>query len=81
MFSQMEQHNGGIQGYFSYVSILSPSVRQIQDEEPKDKIPQSVNKVIGRHRLKMVRSLILVPPGCQACCDPEEVTRCSPELS
>uniref|UniRef100_A0A8C0N921 TP53 target 5 n=2 Tax=Canis lupus familiaris TaxID=9615 RepID=A0A8C0N921_CANLF len=54
MFSQMEQHNGGIQGYFSYVSILSPSVRQIQDEEPKDKIPQSVNKVIGRHRLKMV---------------------------
>jgi len=56
-------------GDSSCVSALSPSVSQIQDEEPQDKIPQPV-KVIGRNRLKMVRCPILVLPSCQACSDP-----------
>lgn len=54
MLSQMEKHSGGIWGDSSCVSALSPSVSQIQDEEPQDKIPQPV-QVIGRNRLKMVR--------------------------
>lgn len=84
--SQMEQHSGGVQGDSSYISALSVSLRlsmslsQLQDEEPRDKIPQPVSKAIRRNRLKMVRCPILVPPGCQASSDPE-VTRPSPDLS
>lgn len=81
MLSQMEKHSRGVRGGgdFSYVRALSPSVSQIQDEEPQDKIPQPVSKVIGRNRLKMVRCPILVW-DCQACSDPG-VTRPSTELS
>lgn len=80
VLSQTEKHSGGVQGDCPWVSALSPSVSQILDEEPQDKIPQPVSKVIGRNRLKMVRRPILVLPGCQACSDPG-VTRPSTELS
>lgn len=60
---------------------LSLSLSQLQDEEPQDKIPQTVNKVIRRNRLKMVRCPILAPPGRQASSDPQEVSRPGPELS
>ncbi|XP_040494584.1 TP53-target gene 5 protein [Ursus maritimus] len=54
VLSQTEKHSGGVQGDCPCVSAFSPSVSQILDEEPQDKIPQPVSKVIGRNRLKMV---------------------------
>ncbi|XP_058989018.1 TP53-target gene 5 protein isoform X1 [Mustela lutreola] len=52
----MEKHSRGLRGggWISPTFMHSPLVSQIQDEEPQDKIPQPVSKVIGRNRLKMV---------------------------